>query len=279
MSFHKLGLPTGVGVGLRSCHYPYIETKHPTIPWFEVLSDNYLCEGGPSLYHLEKIRAAYPMTLHGVGMSLGSTTQLNQHYLKKLRALIKLIEPLVVSDHLCWTALGDQHFHELLPLPYTQEAIHHIASRIRIVQEFLEQRIMIENVSSYLSFTHSTLTEWQFLQAVAEEADCLILLDINNIYVSAKNNHFNPDDYLTGLTTDRIAQFHLAGFEDHGTYLLDTHSAPISTEVLTLFTSALRQFGAVPTILEWDKKIPDFEQLQQEAVRTQQWMDGHVIVG
>lgn len=278
MSYRRLGLPNGVGVGLRSSHYPHIEAEYPDIPWFEVLSDNYLCDGGPSLSHLEKIRDSYPITLHGVGMSLGSTTPLNQHYLTKLKFLIQRVEPLLISDHLCWTSLNNQHFHELLPLPYTEEAIHHVAKRIREVQDFLEQRIMIENVSSYLSFKHSTLTEWEFLQAIAQEADCLILLDINNIYVSAKNNGFNPYDYLTGLTTDRIAQFHLAGFEDHGNYLLDTHSAPICPEVADLFTAALKQFGAVPTIIEWDKQIPDFSQLQREANMAQKLMDEYDII-
>ncbi len=278
MQTHKLGRPNGVGVGLRSCHYSHIEAENPDIPWFEILSDNYLCEGGLSLYHLEKICASYPITLHGVGMSLGSTTPLCQNYLSKLKALIKRVKPLLISDHLCWTSLGNQHFHELLPLPYTDEAITHVANRIRIVQDFLEQRIMIENISSYLSFKQSRLFEWEFLQAVAEEADCLILLDINNIYVNAKNNNFNPYDYLDGLSKDRIAQFHLAGFEDHGTYLFDTHSAPMCSEVLDLFVAALERFGPVPAIFEWDKQIPAFEQLQQEARVAQKLMDEYVCV-
>ncbi len=276
MLSQNFGLPEGVGVGLRSCHYPYIKTVNPAIPWFEVLSDNYLCDGGPSLYHLEEIRDAYPISLHGVGMSLGSTTILNQHYLKKLKSLIRSVKPLIVSDHLCWTSLGNQNFHELLPLPYTEEAIEHVANRIQVVQDFLGQRIMIENISSYLSFEHSTLSEWEFLQAVAEKADCLILLDINNIYVTAKNNNFNPYDYLKGLTTDRIAQFHLAGFEDYGSYLLDTHSTSICSEVLDLFAGALKKFGPVPTIIEWDKNIPNFEQLQQEAVMVKKIMEEYV---
>jgi uncharacterized protein len=202
-------------------------------------------------------------------MSLGSISPLNRNYLTKLKSLIRWIDPLLVSDHLCWTSLNNQHFHELLPLPFTEEAVHHVTTRIREVQDFLERPIMIENISNYLSFKHSTLTEWEFLQAVAEEADCFILLDINNIYVSGRNNGFSPYDYLAGLTTDRIMQFHLAGFEDHGTYLLDTHSNAIYPEVLNLFTKALELFGTVPTIIEWDKQIPNFDRLQEEAKMVQ----------
>ncbi len=276
MSNQKLGLPNGVGVGLRSCHYSYIEAEHPKIPFFEVVSDNYFCEGGPSLFHLEKIRSLYPVTLHGVGMSLGSSDPLNRDYLSKLKSLIRFTEPLMVSDHLCWTSFEGQYFHELLPLPYTEEAVMHVAGRIREVQDYLEMPIMIENVSSYLSFTHSYLTEWDFLQTVAEEADCFILLDINNIYVSAQNNGFNPHDYLQGLSTQRIAQFHLAGFEDRGTHLLDTHSAPVNPSVTHLFTTALNKFGPLPTVIEWDNHIPNFIQLQQEAYQAQKWVENYV---
>jgi hypothetical protein len=273
----KFGLPQGVGVGLRACHYAYIEAEKPDISWFEVVSDNYLSAAGPSFAHLESIRASYPITLHGVGMSLGSTDSLNKNYLKKLKFLIKHIEPMLVSDHLSWTAFDKQHFHELLPLPYTQEAVKHLATRIRQVQDYLERRIMIENLSSYLQFKHSTLTEWEFLQAVAEEADCLILLDINNIYVSSQNNGFNPADYLKALTPSRIAQFHIAGFEDHGTHLLDTHSAPVFAAVWELFVKALEKFGALPTIVEWDNHIPDFLRLQQEATSAQKFVEKYAI--
>lgn len=277
MTQPKLGLLKGVGVGLRANHYAYIEAENPDIPWFEVLSDNYLSAGGPSFVHLENIRASYPITLHGVGMSLGSTDPLNKSYLKKLKFLIQRIEPMLVSDHLSWTSFDKQHFHELLPLPYTEEAVQHLAMRIRQVQDYLDQRIMIENSSTYLQFKHSTLTEWEFLQAVADEADCLILLDINNIYVSAHNNDFNPHDYLQGLAASRITQFHLAGFEDQGTHLLDTHSAPIFPTVWNLFAKALERFGALPTIIEWDNLIPDFLRLQQEATSAQKFMEEYAI--
>jgi uncharacterized protein (UPF0276 family) len=269
-------LLSGVGIGLRACHYPFIETHQPKVPWFEVLSDNYFSKGGTSLFHLEKIRAAYPVTLHGVGMSLGSTDPLNPTYLKKLKTLIQRIDPLLVSDHLCWTSFAGNYFHELLPLPYTEEAVNHVAQRIQQVQDFLGQRIMIENVSTYLNFTHSTLNEWEFLQAVVDKADALILLDINNIFVSAHNNHFDPMQYLRGLSPTRIAQFHLAGFEDEGTHLLDTHGAPISDAVWELFKVALTFFGAVPTIIERDNNIPDFPELQNEANIAEEWIKNYV---
>jgi uncharacterized protein len=269
---------TGVGIGLRSCHYSFIETEYPKIPWFEVVSDNYLCDGGRSLAHLEKICASYPITLHGVGMSLGSTDPININYLKKLKSLIKRTEPLLVSDHLSWSSFEGRYFHELLPLPYTEEAVRHLAHRIKVVQDYLELQFMIENVSSYLSFNHSTLTEWDFLQAISEEADCLILLDINNIYVSAQNNEFNPSVYLNELTTNRIAQFHLAGFEDKETHLLDSHSAAVYPSVWELYRQAINKFGPIPTCLEWDNHIPDFICLQEEANKAKKIMENYAHV-
>jgi len=263
----------GVGLGLRACHYSYIESEKPNVPWFEVLSDNYLQEEGPSLTHLETICASYPITLHGVGMSLGSCDPLNQDYLSKLKSLIRLTQPALVSDHLCWTSLGGEYFHELLPLPYTEEAVTHVATRIRQVQDYLEHQIMIENVSNYLAYKHSVLREWEFLQAIADEADCLILLDINNIYVSANNNNFDPNEYLNGINTNRIAQFHLAGYEDRKTHFLDTHGAAISAPVWDLFAKSIQKFGPIPTIIEWDNNIPTFEELQQEAFTAQKLME------
>lgn len=255
----------GVGLGLRADHYSYIEHESPKVPYFEVLSDNYLGLQGPSLFHLEKIRASYPLTLHGVGMSLGSTDPLDKHYLTQLKTLIQQIEPLIVSDHLCWTSVNGEHFNDLLPLPYTEEAVNHVAKRIKEVQHFLERPIMIENVSSYLTFKHSTLTEWEFIQAIADTADCFILLDINNVYVSSCNNGFNPHTYLQSIDKKRIRQFHLAGFEDKGTHLLDSHGAAIHTPVWELFQTAVHQFGKIPTVIEWDNDIPPFLQLMHEA--------------
>lgn len=262
----------GVGIGLRACHYAYIEKHQPNIPWFEVLSDNYLSAGGSALSHLDAIAAQYPVTLHGVGLSLGSTDPLNITYLHQLKTLIQRVHPMLVSDHLSWTSWGGRYFHELLPLPYTEEAVLHVATRLQQAQDFLGQRLMIENVSHYLSYQHSTLTEWEFLQAVADQADAWILLDINNVYVSAQNNHFNPLEYLNGLSAHRIAQFHLAGFEQKDHYLLDTHGANIAPPVWELFRHAIQRFGPIPTVIERDNDIPDFLQLQQEAEQAQDIM-------
>lgn len=270
---NKNQLPTQVGLGLRPYHYDFIEKEKPDIPWFEVLSDNYLRQSGLDFYHLEKICEAYPITLHGVGMSLGSTDPLNHHYLRQLKSLAQHTKSLMISDHLCWTSFNGQYFHELLPLPYTDEAVFHLVNRIRQVQDFLGQQIMVENVSTYLQFTHSTLKEWEFIKAIADEADCLILLDINNIYVSAHNNKFKPQEYLSKLPAARIAQLHLAGFSDLGTHLLDTHSAPVHPPVWTLFVETVKLFGAIPTIIEWDNKIPDFLRLQEEAKTAKKLMD------
>lgn len=256
---------TGTGLGLRPCHYSYIEKERPKIPWFEALSDNYLHHHGPGLMHLEKIRNLYPMTFHGVGMSLGSTDPLNLDYLTQLKKLITRFEPTLVSDHLCWISFGGQYFHELLPLPYTTEAVVHSAKRIQQVQDFLERQILIENVSSYLSFEENEMTEWQFLQNVSEESDCLILLDINNIYVSATNNGWNPHEYLDALSTHRIAEFHLAGFLQQENFLLDNHGSSIDNNVWELFQFALKKFGKIPTLIERDNNIPSFEILMAEA--------------
>ena len=267
----------GVGLGLRSCHYSTIENDNPNVPWFEVLTDNYLMEGGPSLAHLESICSGYPTTLHCVGMSLGSTDALNKPYLQKIKNLMLRTNPITISDHLCWTSFENANFHELLPLPYTQEAIMHTAARIREVQDFLGQQILIENVSSYLSFTHSTYTEWDFLQHVSDEANCLILLDINNIYVSAHNNGFLPEDYINGLTTNRVAQFHLGGFLEMEDYLLDNHGTNIHPNVWKLYINAVEKFGACATVIEWDTDIPAFSELLAESGRAKKILDSYAL--
>lgn len=255
----------GTGLGLRPCHYSHIEKERPPIPWFEVLTDNYLHDHGPGLKQLEKIRSLYPMTLHGVGMSLGSTDPLNFSYLKPLKKMIDRFKPSHVSDHLCWVSFNGEYFHELLPLPYTSEAITHTAKRIQQVQDFLGQRILIENVSNYLTFAENEYSEWEFLQNVAEEADCLILLDINNIYVSAVNNHWNPNEYLEKLTTHRVAEFHLAGFLQQENFLLDNHGTSIDNNVWELYQFAVKKFGKIPTLIERDNHIPSFETLMAEV--------------
>ncbi len=255
----------GVGVGLRACHYPHILTQWPEVPWFEIQSDNYMVSGGPVLGKLDLIAERYPIAMHSVGLSLGSVDPLSKPYLSKLLQLSRRINPAIVSDHLCWTSFGGQYFHELLPLPYTEEALSHVARRIEQAQDFLGRRLAIENVSSYLSYRGSGLTEWEFLEGVASDADCNILLDINNIYVSSRNHRFDPDDYLRGITPSRVVQFHLAGFQDCGTHLLDNHGAQVSEAVWSLYERAVQRFGPVPTSIEWDVEIPEFQDLLGEA--------------
>jgi hypothetical protein len=216
---------------------------------------------------LERARALAPLVLHGVSLSVGSTDPLNAAYLQDLKALIRRFAPAWVSDHLCWGSIGGHYAHDLLPLPYTEEALAHVVERIRIVQDRLGQRILIENVSSYLTFSHSCMPEWEFLGAIAEHADCGILLDVNNVYVSAVNHGFDPEQYLRALPVDRIGQIHLAGHSDKGTHLLDTHDGAVITAVWNLYHLAVRLFGRVSTLIEWDDKIPEFEVVCVEAER------------
>jgi len=265
----------GFGVGLRRPHYARILEQRPPdnvppenvppVDWFEVISENFMVEGGRPLEVLEGVRARYPVVMHGVSLSIGSSDALNRDYLRTLRALARRVEPAWISDHLCWTGVGGRNLHDLLPLPYTEETVRHVAARIREVQDILERTILIENVSSYIAFRTSRLTEWEFLSAVAEEADCAILLDINNIFVSAFNHRFDPLGYIDAVPAGRVVQFHLAGHSDHGSYLLDTHDHPIRPEVWELYEHAVRRFGRVPTLIEWDDNIPEFEVLAAAA--------------
>lgn len=255
----------GFGVGLRRPHYAYVLEERPAMNWFEIVSENFMVAGGRPLEVLERVRESYPVVMHGVSMSLGSTDALNREYLKELAQLMRRFEPAWISDHLCWTGVGGRNLHDLLPLPYTEEALRHVAKRIREVQEILGCRILIENVSSYMEFKVSTLSEWEFLAAVAEEADCGILLDINNIFVSAFDHGFDPLVYIDAIPMERVVQFHLAGHSDHGTYLLDTHDQPVRHEVWSLYEYAVRRFGEVSTLIEWDDNIPEFSKLTASA--------------
>jgi uncharacterized protein len=255
----------GFGVGLRRSHYVHILDNHPRLDWFEVISENFMVEGGRPLEVLEGVRSQYPIVMHGVSLSIGTTDPLNIGYLRQLATIARRFESAWISDHLCWTSVGGRNLHDLLPLPYTEEIVRHVAVRIRQVQDILERTILIENVSSYMEFTSSRLSEWEFLSAVANEADCGILLDINNIFVSAFNHHFDPVRYIDSVPPGRVVQFHLAGHSDHGTYLLDTHDHPIRPEVWTLYEHAVRRFGRVPTLIEWDDNIPEFEVLAAAA--------------
>jgi len=252
----------GFGVGLRRPHYAQVINDDSAVDWFEVVSENFMVSGGRPLQVLEKVRERYPIVLHGVSMSLGSVDPLNHDYLGRLRDLARRFEPAWVSDHLCWTGVGGKNLHDLLPLPYTEEAVTWVARRIRQVQETLERTILIENVSSYMTFVHSTMSEWDFLSSVAQEADCGILLDINNIYVSAFNHGFAPEHYIESVPAERVVQYHLAGHSDRGTHLLDTHDHPVCAKVWSLYEQAVRRFGDVSTLVEWDDNIPEFATLE-----------------
>jgi hypothetical protein len=255
----------GHGIGLRSVHFPQVLDGSARADWFEVISENFMIPGGRPLAVLERARALAPVVLHGVSLSLGSTDPLSARYLDDLAALARRVEPAWVSDHLCWGSVGGHYAHDLLPLPYTAEALAHVVERVGRVQERLGRRILVENVSTYLAWRHSTMPEWEFLAAVAEGADCGILLDVNNVWVSAVNHGFDSAAYLDGLPPGRVGQIHLAGHSDHGTHLLDTHDAPVAAPVWDLYRRALARFGRVSTLVEWDDRVPPLEEVLAEA--------------
>ncbi|WP_437640662.1 MNIO family bufferin maturase [Sorangium sp. So ce854] len=262
----RLGLPDlGVGVGLRIPHYRHVFEHRPRVDWFEIISENFMVDGGMPIANLERALASYRLVQHGVSLSIGSADPLDFDYLRRLKALLGKVRSPWVSDHLCWTGAHGVNLHDLLPLPYTEEAVRHVAARARAVQDFLEVRLALENVSSYLTFTASRMTEWEFLSAVAEEADCGILLDVNNVFVSSFNHGFDPEAYIDGVPHHRIVQFHLAGHTHHGSYILDTHSAHVDDAVWSLYRRALARTGDVSTLVEWDDDIPPFEVLAAEA--------------
>jgi hypothetical protein len=262
-------LPVAAGVGLRAPHLRQVQAERPRVAWFEVHSENYFAEGGPAPATLDRIRGDYPLSLHGVGMSLGSTDPLDRAHLAKLRRLIARTEPAIVSEHLCWSGVGGRHFNDLLPLPYTEEALDHVASRVDEVQEALGRELAVENVSSYLAFAEATIPEWEFVAAVARRTGCRLLLDVNNIHVNAVNHGFSAQTYLGAIPADAVAEIHLAGFDASGPCLIDTHGARVAPEVWTLYRTAIERFGPRPTLIEWDVDIPAFEILEEEAAIAQ----------
>lgn len=254
----------GFGLGLRTDHYHDILNTLPKIDWFEVLTENYLVPGGKPLHYLDQIKEHYPMVMHGVSMSIGSTDPLDFKYLQQVKDLAKRINAYWISDHLCWTGVHGKNMHDLLPLPYTEEALKHTAKKIIQAQDFLEQQILIENPSTYLNFKHSTMNEYEFLIELCNESDCLILLDINNIYVSAFNHGFSAEDYLQAVPVERVKQFHLAGHTNHGTHIIDTHDAAVISPVWQLLKNAYMRFGKVSTMIERDDHIPPLNELLEE---------------
>jgi uncharacterized protein (UPF0276 family) len=255
---------TGFGLGLRTPHYEAVLSEPHAIDWFEVITENYLVPGGKPLHHLERIRERFPLVMHGVSLSIGSTDPVDFDYLAQVRALAARIEPHWISDHLCWTGVDGRNLHDLLPLPYTEEALTSVVTRVGQIQDALGRRILLENVSSYLAFHESDMSEWDFLREVAQRADCSILLDINNIYVSSVNHGFDALTYLRAMPKDRVRQLHLAGHSDLGGHLIDTHDHPIAAPVWDLYAAAVTQLGAVPTMIERDDNIPALSELVAE---------------
>lgn len=255
----------GFGLGLRTDHYEAIAEQKPRLDWLEILTENYLVPGGPPLAHLERVRADYPVVMHGVSLSIGSTDPLDMEYLAAVRDLARRIEPMLISDHLCWTGAAGLNMHDLLPVPHTEEAVRHIVERVRRVQDFLGRRIALENVSSYVDYSFSAVPEWEFLTAVAEVADCDILLDVNNIYVSAFNHEFDASAYMAAVPARRVRQFHLAGHQNNGNHIIDTHDHDVIDPVWALYAEAVRRFGPVPAMIERDANIPPLQDLLREV--------------
>ena len=254
----------GFGLGLRTEHYNAILDTKPNVDWFEALSENYMIHGGLPLHFLDRIRADYPVVMHGVSLSIGSTAPFDQAYLKDLKKLADRIQPAWISDHLCWTGIHGQNIHDLLPLPYTEETAKHVAERVKVVQDYLGRQILLENVSSYASYVDSSMSEWEFISRICEQADCLLLLDVNNIYVSSYNHNFDAKAFIDGVPQHRVQQIHLAGHQNNGDYIIDTHDAPVIDPVWDLYEYTISQLGEVSTMIERDDNMPELEVLVEE---------------
>jgi uncharacterized protein (UPF0276 family) len=260
----------GFGLGLRHQHYDEILSGNPPIDWFEVISENYMLPGGQPLRTLDRICERYPVVMHGVSMSIASTAPPNFEYLQALKDLARRVEPKWVSDHLCWTGVHGKNLHDLLPIPYTREALDHVVSRVQLVQDFLGRAIVLENVSTYVQFSNSEMTEWEFLSELSRRSGCWLLFDVNNVYVSAFNHGYDPMTFLNGIPADRVVQFHMAGHSHMGTHIIDTHDHPVCEDVWDLYTAALKRFGRVSTMIERDDNIPPLDELLIEVARTRE---------
>ena len=257
----------GFGLGLRTEYFESILSDPPAVDWFEITSENFMVAGGKPRHYLERIRERWPLVMHGVSLSIGSTDALDTDYLHNLRELARAIDPAWISDHLCWTGVDGINSHDLLPLPYNEEAIAHVIGRVQQVQEFLGREILLENLSSYVEFRQSDMPEWEFVAQVAKRSGCRILLDVNNIQVSARNHGFNPQDYLDGIPGDRVWQIHLAGHSDYGDYCIDTHDHDVPDAVWSLYEDAISRFGAISTMIERDEDFPPLGELVAELGR------------
>ena len=267
----------GIGIGLRVPHYNHILSEKPTVDWFEIISENFMCDGGRPLKVLDQILEQYRVVQHGVSAYFGSAQALDREHLKRLKSLVKRTRTPWLSDHLCWGSVDGRYTHDLLPMPYTFAAAKVTAEKIRQTRDFLEVPIAVENVSSYAEFHVSEMTEWEFLSEVVERADCGILLDVNNIYVSSRNHSFNPLEYIDNIPAERVAQFHIAGHTKFQKYILDTHDHPVIDPVWKLYEHALRRTGPTATLLEWDARIPSFEEVHTEALKARRFLENVAV--
>ncbi|MEX2176230.1 MAG: DUF692 domain-containing protein [Pirellulaceae bacterium] len=262
----------GLGIGLRSVHFGHILRHWPRLDWFEILSENFLDSQGRPRHVLRQIAERYPVVMHGVSLSIGSTDPLDFEYLGKLKRLAGEVRAAWISDHLCWTGVAGRNSHDLLPLPLHEASLRHVIERVRIVQDFLERPLVLENPSSYVTFADSTMPEWEFLSRVADEADCGLLLDVNNVYVSSRNHDFDAAEYLRAIPHRRVVQFHLAGHTDLGTHCIDTHDGRVVDPVWQLYRLAHELTGGAATLLEWDARIPAFDEVHAEVLKARQWI-------
>jgi uncharacterized protein (UPF0276 family) len=271
---NRFGFPDlGIGVGLRTVHYGHVLEEHPPVAWFEIITENFIGTHGRPAWVLEQVAERYPVVMHGVSLSIGSTDALDFEYLRQLKELARRIRAPWVSDHLCWTGVAGRNLHDLLPLPYTEQSLRHVVRRVRAVQDFLERPLALENPSSYVEFSSSSMPEWEFLARVAEEADCALLLDVNNVYVSSFNHGFDPLAYVDAIPHERVVQYHLAGHTNHGTHIIDSHNGRVIDEVWRVFERSLEHSGGRSTLLEWDEDIPTFAELHAEALRARAWLE------
>ncbi|MCA8997526.1 MAG: DUF692 domain-containing protein [Planctomycetaceae bacterium] len=274
MSSPRLGHPhLGLGVGLRSRHYAHILREEPAVDWFEIISENYMDSQGRPRYVLDQIAERYPIVMHGVSLSIGSADSLNWDYLDRLKKLAVGVNARWVSDHLCWTGIAGKNTHDLLPVPLTEETLSHVADRVRIVQDILERPLVLENPSSYVTFACSTMPEWEFLSRLCEQTDCGLLLDVNNVYVSAYNHDFDPEEYIDSVPHDRIVQVHLAGHTNMGTHCIDTHDGRVIDPVWALYQRLHQHTSGVSTLLEWDANIPEFPIVHAEVLKAKQYTE------
>ena len=279
MSRKRFGMPNlGLGVGLRTTHYSHILRENPAVDWFEVISENFMDSGGRPRYVLEQIAERYPIVMHGVSLSIGSTDPLDFEYLRKLKSLGDTINARWISDHICWTGVMGKNAHDLLPIPFNEQTLAHLTERVRVVQDFLERPLVLENPSSYVEFASSTMTEWEFVARLADDADCGLLLDVNNVFVSSANHDFDPAEFIRNIPHGRVVQFHLAGHTDCGTHRIDTHDNHVIDPVWELYRLAHRLTGGASTLLEWDANIPEFSVVHAEVLKAKQYMSEALAV-